>query len=69
MTTLAEIEKAVAALPAGQQEALLRRLSQTEARGPRNGLSVIPPKVPTDEIERIEARIAAEFSQVDPAGW
>ena len=57
MTTLAEIEKAV--------DALLCRLSTNLAvRQPRHPLDIPPPDVPIEEIERIEALIEAEFSQV-----
>jgi hypothetical protein len=69
MSTLEEIEKAVDALPAEQQQALLRRLSgNLEESRPRNGMLLPPPKVPIEEIERLEALIEAEFSHIPPHG-
>jgi hypothetical protein len=71
MNSLAEIEKAADALPAAEQMALVRRLNENLAReaGNRTGWLVPPPNVPLQEIERIEALIEAEFSQVDSNGW
>jgi hypothetical protein len=70
MTTLAEIEKAVDALPTEHQEALLRHLSRnlTHRAGAASGWPVPPPDVPVEELRRIDAVIEAEFSRVQPAG-
>jgi hypothetical protein len=70
MSTLAEIERAADALPAEEQEILLRRLSQKLARR-AEVLSnpVPPPDVPKEELQRIHALIEAEFSRVDAEGW
>jgi len=74
MTTLAEIQKAADGLPTGQQQALLRHLSRKLAAskpvpGACESWPVPPPDVPIQELERIEAIIEAEFSQIDPGGW
>jgi len=67
MSTLSEIEKAAAALPAEEQEALLRHLSGSLARrdGDASRWPVPPPAVPQEELQRIHALIEAEFSRVD----
>jgi hypothetical protein len=72
MSTLAEIERAADALPAEEQEILLRRLSQKLARRAEVILNlnpVPPPEVPKEELQRIHALIEAEFSRVDAEGW
>jgi len=70
MTTPAEIEKAADALPAEQQQALLRHLSRSLASRPGSSLGRMPapPDVPIEELRRIHALIDAEFSQVDQNG-
>ena len=67
MTTLAEIEKAAAALSAEQQAVLLRHLERNLARqaGAEDGWPVPPPSVPLEELQRIHALIDAEFSGID----
>ena len=67
MSTLTEIEKAAAKLPAEEQETLLRHLSQTLARRVATvaPCSVPAPDVPKEELQRIHALIEAEFSQVN----
>lgn len=64
MSTLTEIEKAAATLPAEEQQTLLRHLSQTLARraGSTAPCPVPPPHVPKEELQRIHALIEAEFS-------
>jgi len=74
MSTLPEIVKAADALPAEQQEVLLRRLNQNlahrQAGSPSSeGWPVPPPDVPIEELRRIHAFIEAEFSQIDPNVW
>jgi hypothetical protein len=70
MSTLAEIERAADALPAEEQEILLRRLSQKLARRARTASHPVPPpSVPMDELQRIHALIEVEFSRVDVEGW
>ena len=70
MSTLTEIEKAAAMLPADEQATLLHHLSQTLARraGVAASWPVPPPDVPTEELQRIHALIEAEFSQVNAEG-
>jgi hypothetical protein len=71
MSTLAEIEAAADALPAEEQRALLRRL--TEKLAHKNDFTtpwpVAPPAVPREELQRIHALVEAEFSRVDLHGW
>ncbi len=67
MSTLSEIEKAADALPAAEQETLLRHLSRKVARrdAAAPGWPVPPPDVPRDELRRIHALIEEEFSSAD----
>ena len=69
MSTLAEIEEAVEALPLPEQEVLLRHLSARIRRAPLRSMPVPPPEVPREELKRIHALIEAEFSRVDAEGW
>ena len=69
MSTLAEIERAADALPAEEQEILLRHLTRKLARRAEAANSVPPPAVPKEELQRIHALIEAEFSRVDAEGW
>jgi hypothetical protein len=59
MSTLAEIERAIEALPPSQVDELaiwLQRRRQQEPAWP-----VPPPDVPREELERVEAEIEAAF--------
>ena len=67
MSTLAEIEQAVNTLPPGDQQALLHHLSAKLHASPRAGWPVPPPKVPREEIRRIQAEIDAKFSTAEGA--
>ena len=70
MSTLAEIERAADALPAEQQELLVRRLSRKLARRASATSNLVPPpEAPKEELKRIHALIEAEFSRVDAEGW
>jgi len=69
MSTLAEIEEAVATLPRPEQEVLLRHLSAKLRALPASGWPVPPPDVPREELQRVHALIEAEFSRVDAEGW
>ena len=65
MSTLAEIENALFALPRAEQESLRRKLDQRLAasaptEGPRSW-PVPPPPVDRAELERIDAEIEAAF--------
>ena len=68
MSTVAEIEAAVQALPKHEQQALLQRLtwhlSRREKKVPSQGWPVPPPDVPLEELQRIHAIIEAEFPQM-----
>jgi hypothetical protein len=76
MSTLAEIEQAVEALPRKQQQTLLRHLA-VKLRLPvpaanatmRNCWPVPPPKVSKAESQRIARRIAEEFGRVEVENW
>ncbi len=78
MTTLAEIQKAVAALPFKQQQELLRHIDLNLARHRAElrrselcrsgGWPIPPPDVPIEELRRIHAIIEAEFPQAGPDG-
>ena len=59
MSTLAEIEEAIATLPVGQVEKLAAWLEQRRTQ--QSAWPVPPPKVERAELERIEAEIEAEF--------
>ena len=59
MSTLAEIEEAIATLPVGQVEKLAAWLEAR--RRPQPAWPVPPPNVELAELERIEAEIEAEF--------
>ncbi len=59
MSTLAEIEEAIAALPPAQVERLAAWLEQQRRSQP--AWPVPPPNVERAELERIEAEIEAEF--------
>ena len=65
VSTLAEIQAAVEALPRLEQEALLEQLSAKLRRAPVRQVPIPPPAVPQDELRRIHAMIEAEFSRVD----
>lgn len=65
MSTLAEIERAVATLPRPDQEALLHHLSAKLRMPPAQEWPVPPPRVPRDEVRRIQAEIDAKFSRVE----
>ena len=69
MSTLAEIEEAVEALPFPEQEVLLRHLSARLRPAPLRGVAVPPPEVPREELKRIHALIETELSRVDAEGW
>jgi len=69
MSTLAEIEAAVSALPPAEQEALWRLLGRRlagsgDAQKATRWL-VPPPAVPREELRRVHALIEAEFSQTE----
>ena len=59
MSTLAEIEAAIEALPAGEVEKLAAFLEERRRKKP--AWPVPPPDVEQVELERIEAEIEAEF--------
>jgi len=65
MSTLAEIEQAVEALPRPEQEVFLRHLSAKLRPRSVSGWPVTPPDVPREEIRRIQAEIDATFSKVE----
>jgi hypothetical protein len=67
MSTLTEIENAVAALPRNEQEVLLRHLSARLLPSAPGGWPVPPPNVPREEIRRIQAEIDEVFSRVENA--
>ena len=76
MSTLTEIENAVAALPQREQQKLLRHLSaklrpQTGAAsaGRRKRWPVPPPKVCKTESQRSAQRIKDEFGRVELENW
>ncbi len=59
MSTLAEIEKAIEALPAREVDALAAWLESR--RKPVRSWPVPPPDVPREELEQIETTIEAEY--------
>lgn len=59
MSTLSEIEEAIATLPAGQVDELASWLEKRRRQQP--AWPVPPPNVERAELERIEAEIEAEF--------
>ena len=59
MSTLTEIEEAIATLPVGQVEKLAVWLETRRRQQP--AWPVPPPDVEREELERIEAEIEAEF--------
>lgn len=59
MSTLAEIEEAIATLPAGQVDKLAAWLEARRRQQP--AWPVPPPKVERAELDRIETEIEAEF--------
>ncbi len=59
MSTLNEIEEAIATLPAGQVDELASWLEKRRRQQP--AWPVPPPNVERAELERIEAEIEAEF--------
>jgi hypothetical protein len=59
MSTLTEIEQAIATLPAGQVDKLAAWLEKRRNQQP--AWPVAPPNVERAELERIEAEIEAEF--------
>jgi hypothetical protein len=76
MSTLIEIESAVATLPREQQEALLEHLSAmlrvkaaSTTAGRRKRWPVPPPKVSKTESQRIARRIEDEFGRVEWESW
>ena len=69
MSTLAEIEEAVEALPFPEQKVLLRHLSATLRPAPLRGAQVSSPDVPREALKRIHALIEAELLLVDAEGW
>ncbi len=77
MSTLAEIENTVAALPRGEQEVLLRhlaaRLHPTRVRRTGSGVKkawpVAPPKVNKAESRRLMQRIEKQFGRVELENW
>ena len=76
MSTLTEIENAVAALPQREQQKLLRHLSAklhvragTADAGRRKRWPVPPPKVSKTESQRSAKRIADEFGRVEAENW
>ena len=76
MSTLAEIENAVAALTERDQQKLLRRLSaKLQRRAGAAGAErrkrwlVPPPKVSKTESQRCAKRIADEFGRVETENW
>ena len=77
MSTLAEIENSVAALPRGEQEVLLRhlaaRLHPSPVRrgggGGKKAWPVAPPKVNKTESRRLMQRIEKQFGRVESENW
>ena len=76
MSTLTEIENAVAALPQREQQKLLRHLSAKlrvraaiAGAGRRKRWPVPPPKVSKTESQRSAKRIADEFGRVELENW
>lgn len=65
MSTITEIEEAVATLPRTEQQALVKRLQKRleEPKPERimHGWKVPPPDVPLEELKRIHAIIETEF--------
>ena len=61
MSTLAEIENALFALPRAEQETLRRKLDQRLAASAQRSWPVPPPQVDRAELERIDAEIEAAF--------
>ena len=76
MSTLTEIENAVAALPQREQQKLLRNLSaklhvsaSAGSAGRRKRWPVPPPNVSKTESKRSAKRIADEFGRVELENW
>lgn len=76
MSTLTEIENAVAALPQREQQKLLRHLSaklrvraEAAVAVRRKRWPVPPPKVSKTESQRIARRIEGEFGRVEWESW
>ena len=62
MSTLAEIENALFALPRAEQETLRRKLDQRLATSPASrSWPVPPPQVDRAELERIDTEIEVAF--------
>jgi len=76
MSTLTEIENAVATLSQREQQKLLRHLTAklhgragTAGVGRRKRWPVPPPKISKTESERIARRIEGEFGRVEWENW
>ncbi|MEI7822691.1 MAG: hypothetical protein WCK55_17395 [Verrucomicrobiota bacterium] len=76
MSTLVEIENAVAELSQGEQQKLLRHLSAklrvrvvAAGEGRRKRWPVPPPKVSKAESQRVARRIEGEFGRVEWESW
>ena len=76
MSTLAEIENAVAALSQREQRTLLQHLStrlqvrpRAAAPGRRKSWPVLPPGVSKAESQRVARRIEDEFGRVEQESW
>ncbi len=76
MSTLTEIENAVAALTQREQQKLLRHLSSklhvragAAGAGRRKRWPVPPPKVSKTESQRVARRIEGEFGRVECESW
>ena len=75
MSTLTEIENAVAALSQREQQTLLRHLSTRLRKQPRatagrrKSWPVPPPAVSKAESRRVASRIEAEFGRVETESW
>ena len=75
MSTLAEIENAVAALSQREQRTLLQHLSTRlrvragAAAGRRKSWPVLPPGVSKAESQRVARRIEDEFGRVEQESW
>ena len=77
MSTLAEIESTVAALPRGEQEVLLRHLAERlhprrvrrAGHGGNKSWPVAPPKVNKAESRRLMQRIEKQFGRVESENW